>query len=70
MVDDGEPFDVAPGDTIYIPTAAFHATINTGWEPLNLLAIYNPAGPERDLRGLPDFRELTAGSVTPIGVQE
>ncbi len=70
MVDDGEPFDVAPGDTIYIPTAAFHATINTGWEPLNLLAIYSPAGPERDLRGLPDFRELAAGSVTPIGVQE
>lgn len=68
MVDDGEPFDVAPGDTIYIPIAAYHSTVNTGWEPLNLLAIYNPAGPERDLRGLPDFRELAAGTVPPIGV--
>ena len=68
MVDDGEPFDVAPGDTIYIPTAAFHSTINTGWEPLNLLAIYNPAGPEVDLRALPDFGGVPAGSVPGIGV--
>ena len=50
------------------PTAAFHSTINTGWEPLNLLAIYNPAGPEVDLRGLPDFGEVPAGSVPGIGI--
>ena len=68
MVDDGEPFDVAPGDTIYIPTAAFHSTINTGWEPLSILAIYNPAGPERDLRGLPDFREFGPGETVGLTV--
>ena len=61
MVDDGEPFDVAAGDTIYIPVGAFHSTINTSWDPMSILAIYNPPGPERDLRGLPDFREFGAG---------
>lgn len=37
MVDDGAPFPVRAGDTIYIPRAIFHSTINTGWTPLRLL---------------------------------
>ena len=41
------------GDTIYIPTAIYHSTVNTGWEPLVLLAIYNPGGAERALKELP-----------------
>lgn len=59
MLDDGEEnwFPVKAGDTIYVPTAMFHATVNTGWEPLRLLAIYNPGGPERLLRELPGFSE-------------
>ena len=59
MLDDGGEnwFPVRVGDTIYVPTAMFHATINTGWEPMRLLAIYNPGGAERVLRDLPDFRE-------------
>src|SRR5918996_730466 len=59
MLDDGGEnwFPVRAGDTIYVPTAMFHATINTGWQPLHLLAIYNPGGAERVLRDLPDFRE-------------
>ena len=61
MVDDGEPFSVRAGDTIYIPTAIYHSTVNTGWTPMRLLAIYNPGGPERDLEGLPDFREVPPG---------
>ncbi len=44
MVDDKPAFPVGPGDTIYIPTAIYHSTINTGWAPLRLLALYNPAG--------------------------
>ena len=63
MVDDEEPFPVRAGDTIYIPTAVFHSTINTGWAPLRLLAIYNPGGPEKDLEGLPNFQEVPAGSL-------
>lgn len=63
MVDDGEPFPIAAGDTIYIPTAVFHSTLNTGWHPLRLIAIYNPGGEERALEGLPDFRRLPAGEL-------
>ena len=61
MLDDGAPFPVRAGDTIYVPTAVFHSTRNTGWEPLRILAIYNPGGPERALEGLPDFREVPPG---------
>jgi oxalate decarboxylase/phosphoglucose isomerase-like protein (cupin superfamily) len=63
MVDDGDPFPVRAGDTIYVPTAVFHATRNTRWEPLRLLAIYNPGGPEKALAGLPDFAEVPAGAL-------
>ncbi len=61
MLADGEPFSVRAGDAIYVPTAVFHSTLNTGWEPLRLLALYNPGGAERALTGLPDFREIPAG---------
>ncbi len=63
MVADGEPFPVKPGDAIYVPTAVYHSTLNTGWEPMRLLALYNPAGAEKALATLPDFREEPAGSV-------
>jgi oxalate decarboxylase/phosphoglucose isomerase-like protein (cupin superfamily) len=66
MVDDGEPFEVRAGQAVYIPTAAFHSTLNTGWEPLTLLAIYAPAGAENALKGLPDYREIAAGSVEEL----
>jgi oxalate decarboxylase/phosphoglucose isomerase-like protein (cupin superfamily) len=61
MLDDGEPFQVAAGNVVYIPAAVYHSTFNTGWEPLRALAIYNPGGSELALRDLPDFRELPAG---------
>jgi oxalate decarboxylase/phosphoglucose isomerase-like protein (cupin superfamily) len=63
MLDDHEPFAVKPGDTIYVPTGVFHSTRNTGWEPMRLLAVYNPGGPEKVLEGLPDFQQVGAGSV-------
>jgi oxalate decarboxylase/phosphoglucose isomerase-like protein (cupin superfamily) len=63
MLADAEPFPVKAGDTIYVPTAVFHSTMNTGWAPLRLLAIYNPGGPERDLETLPDFQEVGAGTL-------
>ena len=63
MLDDGDPFPVRAGDTIYVPTAVFHSTRNTGWEPLRLLALYNPAGSEQALRELPDFFEVPAGEL-------
>lgn len=63
MLDDGEPFQVNPGETVYVPTGIFHSTLNTGWEPLRLLALYSPGGAERPLRELPDFREVPAGQL-------
>lgn len=66
MLNDEEPFPIKPGDTIYVPIAVFHSTINTGWTPLRLLAIYNPGGPEKDLEGLPDYRQVPAGELPKI----
>ncbi len=60
-LNDGEPFPVKAGDTIYVPAALFHSTVNTGWAPLRLLAVYNPAGPEKELEDLPGFQKLPAG---------
>ena len=66
MVDDKAPFAVHPGDTIYIPTAIFHSTINTSWAPLRLLALYNPGGAELALKDLPDYRTTPAGKITGL----
>ena len=61
MVDDGQPFPVTAGQAIFIPKGAFHSTVNTGWEPMTILAIYAPAGAEQALKGLPDYREVPPG---------
>lgn len=66
MVNDEAPFPVKAGDTIYIPTAVFHSTRNTSWEPMRLLALYNPGGPEKVLESLPDFQEVPAGQLPSI----
>jgi oxalate decarboxylase/phosphoglucose isomerase-like protein (cupin superfamily) len=61
MVDDGEPFPVRPGQTVFIPKGAFHSTLNTGYEPMVILAIYAPAGAEDVLKTLPDFVDVPPG---------
>jgi oxalate decarboxylase/phosphoglucose isomerase-like protein (cupin superfamily) len=60
MIDmDGEKWQpIVAGDLVHIPPDIFHATINTGWEPLKLIAIYDPPGPEALLRLLPECRIL------------
>jgi oxalate decarboxylase/phosphoglucose isomerase-like protein (cupin superfamily) len=63
MVDDAPPFLVQAGSTIYVPQDVYHSTRNTGWQPMRLLALYNPAGAEKALTGLPDFREEPAGTI-------
>ena len=67
MVDDRETFAVRPGDTVWVPRGAFHSTVNTGWEPMVLLAVYAPAGAEEALKGLPDYREVPPGEPPAIG---
>lgn len=60
MVEDeaGNPVTVkvGPGCTVFIPDSRFHSTLNTGSGPMQLFVVYSPAGPERLLRELPDFR--------------
>lgn len=59
----GEPFMIEAGDTIHIPADVFHSTVNKGWEPLKLVAIYSPHGPEKILRDLPDCTVVPAGEI-------
>ncbi len=54
---------VTAGMLIHIPPDVYHETINTGWEPLKLMAIYAPPGPEAILRDLPECRIVPAGEV-------
>lgn len=64
MVEDaqGHPVrqPVRPGVLVHIPPDVYHETINTGWKPLELLAVYCPAGPEALLRDMAE-RVLPAG---------
>jgi len=69
MVDDEPPFRVGPGDTIYIGAGVFHSTVNTGWSPMHVLALYNPAGPELGLQDLPDHRPVPAGGRAATAAQ-
>lgn len=52
---------IGAGDVIHIPADTFHATINSGWEALKLIAIYSPPGPEAVLRSLPGCRLVPPG---------
>ena len=63
MVDDQPPIHVRPGASIYIPADVYHSTLNTGWEPLRLMIVYAPAGPEWLLRDIPGCRVLPPGEL-------
>lgn len=67
MVEDeeGQPVrqEVSAGLTIHIPADVYHETINTGWEPMKLIAIYSPHGPEAFLRALPECKILAPGKL-------
>ena len=61
IVNDEVPFPVRAGAVLYMSSGAFHSTINTVWEPIRLIAIYNPGGSELGLAELPDHQETPAG---------
>src|SRR4029078_7170362 len=63
--DDGTPMyrDVRAGDAAYIPAGVYHGTENTGWEPMRLIAIYNPGGPEAILRDMPECTTFPPGVI-------
>ena len=63
VIDDQPPVTIRPGASIYIPAGVYHSTLNTGWEPMRLLVVYSPAGPERLLRDIPGCQVVPPGKV-------
>jgi oxalate decarboxylase/phosphoglucose isomerase-like protein (cupin superfamily) len=63
MVDDGEPFAIKEGDSVYIPKGVWHSTDNTTWRPLRLIVTYTPGGEEKALEAAPDYRRHDLGTV-------
>ena len=59
----GDTREVSAGEMIFIPEGVEHGTVNTGWEPLKLLAVYAPPGPEEELADLPECEIVPAGEL-------
>jgi oxalate decarboxylase/phosphoglucose isomerase-like protein (cupin superfamily) len=58
-----ETREIAAGEMVYIPEGVEHGTVNTGWEPLLLLAVYAPPGPEEVLGNLPECDSVPPGTL-------
>ena len=58
-----ESREITAGDMVFVPEGVEHGTVNTGWEPLVLLAVYAPPGPEDVLRDLPECEIVPAGEL-------
>jgi quercetin dioxygenase-like cupin family protein len=62
---------ISAGSLICIPKGAYHATFNTGWEPMRPFAVFSPPGPEAFMLeigdtggvGTKEFRIVPAGKV-------
>ena len=54
---------IRAGSVVHIPRGAYHSTFATGWEPVRILAVYSPPGPEAAMRGSPEFRVLAPGTL-------
>jgi oxalate decarboxylase/phosphoglucose isomerase-like protein (cupin superfamily) len=61
-----ETRSIEAGEMVFVPEGVEHGTTNTGWEPLLLLAVYAPPGPEAVLRDLPGCTVVPAGEL-PTG---
>ena len=61
--DDGNPVvrHLRAGHMACISEGVLHSAVNTTWEPLRILAVYSPGGPEAFLRSLPDCTIVPAG---------
>ncbi len=57
---------IGPGSTVTIPKGLYHSTFNTGWEPLRILAVYSPPGPEMAMKTSEEFRSIAVGAVPKI----
>ncbi|PSP70178.1 cupin, partial [Halobacteriales archaeon QH_6_68_27] len=59
----GETREVSAGEMIFVPEGVEHGTVNTNWEPLRLLAVYAPPGPEQQLADLSDCEIVPPGEL-------
>lgn len=51
---------IGPGELVVIPKGAYHSTFNIGWEPVRILAVYSPAGPEAAMLRSDEFHIVPA----------
>ncbi|WP_135366142.1 cupin domain-containing protein [Halosimplex halophilum] len=58
---DGDTREISTGEMVFIPEGVEHGTFNTGWEPLQLLAVYAPPGPEAELAEAPESEIVPPG---------
>lgn len=58
-----ETRDIEAGEMVAVPRGVEHGTVNTGWEPLVLLAVYAPPGPEEQLREMPECTVVPPGEL-------
>ena len=65
---DGTPvtWPIKAGDLVSIPQGAYHSTFNTGWEPIRILAVYSPAGPEQAMHDETAFRRFAPGETAKV----
>ena len=61
---EGEKQRITAGEMVHIPAGVYHSTINATWEPLRLLAVYAPPGPEDVLRDDPESAVRPAGDLS------
>jgi oxalate decarboxylase/phosphoglucose isomerase-like protein (cupin superfamily) len=54
---------IAAGELVVIPKGAYHSTFNVGWEPVRILAVYAPAGPEAGMLSSREFTILPPGEI-------
>lgn len=55
---------ISAGELVVIPKGAYHSTFNVGWEPVRILAVYSPAGPEVGMLASEEFRILSPGEIS------
>ena len=54
---------IRAGSCVHIPKGAYHSTFATGWEPVRILAVYSPPGPETVMREAAEFTVLPPGTL-------
>lgn len=50
--------EVVAGELIHIPASVFHSTINNGQGSLEILAVYQFSGPEKEMRADPNCQVI------------